>query len=121
MNRILKAIALLEYFASHSWEWNINNTKMLMAELGPEDQQVNTDYVWETQGDAESLHTIMEIAWLWEGATLQCLAADPGSCLSFSLGPIRHLIECWYPPPDITDSVFTAYNTLPSILWSRGK
>lgn len=100
MHRILKAFALLEYFASHSWEWSMNNTEMLMTKLGPEDQQVNTDYVWETQGDAESLHTITEIAWLWEGAALQCLAADPGyacpspedlSGISLSVGtPSRH-------------------------------
>ncbi|XP_049638844.1 fatty acyl-CoA reductase 2-like [Suncus etruscus] len=40
MNRILKANAMLEYFTAQSWEWSMNNTEMLMAELGPKDQQM---------------------------------------------------------------------------------
>lgn len=40
MNHLLKTLAVLEYFVNNSWEWSINNTEMLMAELSPEDQQV---------------------------------------------------------------------------------
>lgn len=39
-NRILKTVSVLEYFATQSWEWSTSNTEMLLAELGPEDQQV---------------------------------------------------------------------------------
>lgn len=40
MDRALKSVSLLEYFINQSWEWSINNTEMLMAELSPEDQRV---------------------------------------------------------------------------------
>lgn len=39
-NRILKTVSVLEYFATRSWEWSMNNTEMLLAELGPKDQQM---------------------------------------------------------------------------------
>lgn len=39
-NRILKTVSVLEYFATQSWEWSMNNTEMLLAELGPKDQQM---------------------------------------------------------------------------------
>lgn len=44
MNRLLKTFDLLDYFLNQSWEWSINNTEMLMAELSPEDQQVSADH-----------------------------------------------------------------------------
>lgn len=34
MNCLLKTLSLLEYLATHSWEWSINNREMHMAELG---------------------------------------------------------------------------------------
>ncbi|XP_006895133.1 PREDICTED: fatty acyl-CoA reductase 2 [Elephantulus edwardii] len=40
MNRLLKTIALTEYFINHSWEWSTYNTEMLMFELSPEDQKI---------------------------------------------------------------------------------
>ncbi|XP_049639782.1 fatty acyl-CoA reductase 2-like [Suncus etruscus] len=40
MNRHLYALDMIEYFLNQSWEFSMNNTEMLMAELGPEDQQV---------------------------------------------------------------------------------
>ncbi|XP_055963784.1 fatty acyl-CoA reductase 2 [Sorex fumeus] len=40
MNRILKMLSVLEYFISQSWEWSMNSTEMLRAELSPEDQRV---------------------------------------------------------------------------------
>lgn len=43
MNRLLNAFDMMEYFLNCSWEFSMNNMEMLMAELGPEDQQVSID------------------------------------------------------------------------------
>lgn len=67
MNRLLKTISLVEYFAIKSWEWSMNNMEMLIAELGPEDQQLSADFGWDTLGDPESLYTIEEVTWPCEG------------------------------------------------------
>nr|XP_012788824.1 unnamed protein product [Sorex araneus] len=40
MSRIQKMLSLLEYFVSHSWEWSVNSSEMLRAQLSPEDQRV---------------------------------------------------------------------------------
>uniref|UniRef100_A0A8C5RM39 Fatty acyl-CoA reductase n=1 Tax=Laticauda laticaudata TaxID=8630 RepID=A0A8C5RM39_LATLA len=47
--RLEKAMSLLEYFTSHSWDWNSENTNMLMKELNPKDK--NVSIFIETLGD----------------------------------------------------------------------
>uniref|UniRef100_A0A670XR59 Fatty acyl-CoA reductase n=1 Tax=Pseudonaja textilis TaxID=8673 RepID=A0A670XR59_PSETE len=38
--RLEKVMKLLEYFTSHSWDWNSKNTNMLMKELNPKDKNL---------------------------------------------------------------------------------
>ncbi|XP_006004394.1 fatty acyl-CoA reductase 1 isoform X3 [Latimeria chalumnae] len=40
ITRLHKAMMLLEYFTSHSWVWNTENTNMLMCQLSSEDKKV---------------------------------------------------------------------------------
>lgn len=40
ISRLHKAMMVLEYFTSHSWEWNTDNMSMLMAQMSPEDKKV---------------------------------------------------------------------------------
>ncbi|XP_033007971.1 fatty acyl-CoA reductase 1 isoform X4 [Lacerta agilis] len=39
ITRLHKAMMLLEYFTSNSWEWNTDNVNMLMSQLSPEDKK----------------------------------------------------------------------------------
>ncbi|KAF7225061.1 fatty acyl-CoA reductase 1 isoform X1 [Nothobranchius furzeri] len=40
INRLHKAMMVLEYFTSHSWVWNTNNMAVLQANMSPEDKKV---------------------------------------------------------------------------------
>uniref|UniRef100_A0A3P9M0D6 Fatty acyl-CoA reductase n=1 Tax=Oryzias latipes TaxID=8090 RepID=A0A3P9M0D6_ORYLA len=40
ISRLHKAMMVLEYFTSHSWEWNTDNMSMLLAQMSPEDKKV---------------------------------------------------------------------------------
>uniref|UniRef100_A0A8C5SY94 Fatty acyl-CoA reductase 1 n=1 Tax=Laticauda laticaudata TaxID=8630 RepID=A0A8C5SY94_LATLA len=40
ITRLHKAMVLLEYFTSNSWDWNTDNVNMLMSQLNPEDKKV---------------------------------------------------------------------------------
>ena len=40
INRLHKAMMVLEYFTSNSWVWNTENLSMLMARMSPEDKKV---------------------------------------------------------------------------------
>uniref|UniRef100_A0A670XYK8 Fatty acyl-CoA reductase n=1 Tax=Pseudonaja textilis TaxID=8673 RepID=A0A670XYK8_PSETE len=40
ITRLHKAMVLLEYFTSNSWDWNTDNVNMLMSQLSPEDKKV---------------------------------------------------------------------------------
>ncbi|XP_026535069.1 fatty acyl-CoA reductase 1-like [Notechis scutatus] len=40
LTRLEKAMGLLEYFTSHSWEWSSGHTNMLMKELNPKDKNL---------------------------------------------------------------------------------
>nr|XP_033784733.1 fatty acyl-CoA reductase 1 isoform X1 [Geotrypetes seraphini] len=39
ITRLHRAMMMLEYFTSNSWEWNNENTNMLMNQLNPEDKK----------------------------------------------------------------------------------
>ncbi|XP_061466460.1 fatty acyl-CoA reductase 1 isoform X2 [Rhineura floridana] len=39
ITRLHKAMMLLEYFTSNSWDWNTDNVNMLMSQLSPEDKK----------------------------------------------------------------------------------
>lgn len=39
ITRLHKAMMLLEYFTSNSWDWNTDNVNMLMNQLSPEDKK----------------------------------------------------------------------------------
>ncbi|KAL7992196.1 hypothetical protein Chor_016452 [Crotalus horridus] len=41
ITRLHKAMVLLEYFTSNSWEWNTDNVNMLMSQLSPEDKKAS--------------------------------------------------------------------------------
>ncbi|XP_062856189.1 fatty acyl-CoA reductase 1 isoform X1 [Trichomycterus rosablanca] len=40
ITRLHKAMMVLEYFTSHSWEWNTDNVAMLMNQMGAEDKKM---------------------------------------------------------------------------------
>lgn len=41
ITRLHKAMVLLEYFTSNSWDWNTDNVNMLMSQLSPEDKKAS--------------------------------------------------------------------------------
>lgn len=45
ITRLHKAMMLLEYFTSNSWDWNTDNVNMLMNQLSPEDKKVTNQSV----------------------------------------------------------------------------